>query len=154
MSLPTVAQWERGARGGTQSIWWTGSAASSLEGAANVLDERREEADSRWGFPEGDFDDGYVYLAPVATFRANPFGLFDVHGNVAEWCVDAYDDPERRTMFAKREANGGDDRGEDRVIRGGSFTQEAWQARLSYLDFETETNRHATAGVRPARDLE
>jgi hypothetical protein len=125
LSLPTEAQWEYGARGGTETPWWTGKDASTLSGAGNVLDQRAQRAIPQWGLQEGDFDDGYVAISPGGAFRANAFGLFDVHGNVWEWCADVYSN----RYLAPRAGDGlrspvvtGP---ADRVYRGGSCSNAA-----------------------------
>jgi len=45
---------------------------------------------TKWKGTRVPFDDGHVLHAPVGTFQANPFGLFDIHGNVAEFCSDRF----------------------------------------------------------------
>ncbi|MCA9152949.1 MAG: SUMF1/EgtB/PvdO family nonheme iron enzyme, partial [Planctomycetales bacterium] len=63
--------------------------------------------------------DGYVFTSPVGSFRANPFGLYDVHGNVWEWCSDWYSE----TYYAQRTLRDpkGPNSGDLRVARGGCF---------------------------------
>jgi formylglycine-generating enzyme required for sulfatase activity len=105
LRLPTEAQWEYGCRAGTTTVWWTGAEEETLWGAANIDFD-----------PE---DDEEVELERVGQLLANPFGLHDVHGNVAEWCRDEYclvDAVVRAGdgEFAPRGAR-------NRVARGGGF---------------------------------
>jgi formylglycine-generating enzyme required for sulfatase activity/tRNA A-37 threonylcarbamoyl transferase component Bud32 len=88
--LPTEAQWEYAARGGTTTPWWTGADSSSGVGACNVSDEflRTHPLQTTRLFEE--FNDGWSGPAPLGTFRENPFGMDGMIGNVAEWCRDRW----------------------------------------------------------------
>jgi formylglycine-generating enzyme required for sulfatase activity len=152
MTLPTEAQWEYGGRAGTSTPWWPGPSASDLEGCANVMDQTGGRFEPSWHRPEGDFDDGRVSLGPVGQYRANAFGLFDVHGNVWEWCLDeygSYADPVGADNGLRLEGDGS----LDRVQRGGAFGHAASGARLSLRGTGGTSYRHSTLGLRPARAL-
>jgi uncharacterized protein (TIGR03067 family) len=115
--LPTEAEWEYACRAGTTTRFSTGDALQSLKGYANVADRSAGRKFSDW--PVSDFDDGYVFTAPVATFKANAFGLHDMHGNVWEWVADWGS----KEYYSKSPASDpvNDAPGTDRVIRGGGW---------------------------------
>ena len=91
--LPTDDEWEYAARAGTKTRFWNGDSVKDLTKIANVPDASlarvseayREPAQKGIGWT--DADDGFSYVAPVASFPANPWGLHDVHGNVFEWSL-------------------------------------------------------------------
>jgi formylglycine-generating enzyme required for sulfatase activity len=147
--LPTEAQWEYAARAGTTSTWWCGTETASLDGAANVADRAAGERGLSGACVE--LFDRFAGVAPVGSFRANPFGLHDVYGNVAEWCRD-----ELLTYDAKTRAGDGFRPGQGvqpRVVRGGSFesnprtatsaTRGAARATQSTLAFGFRASRRA-----------
>lgn len=151
LSLPTEVQWEYAARAGTTTPWWTGPEPASLQGAANVLDRDAHEEGLRplpVGGPGLELQDGYRFTAPVGRFAPNPFGLHDVHGNVAEIVADTpltYD-VEPRAGDGLREGG----HAAQRIFRGGSFADPVLESRSSarrLVDFET---RLTSIGVRPA----
>ena len=89
-SLPSEAQWEYAARAGTRTIRFWGDDPDTACEYANVLDRRAEE-EFDWPWEGHHCHDGYVVSAPVGQFRPNDFGLYDMLGNVSEWCADGYD---------------------------------------------------------------
>ncbi len=83
--LPSRAEWERACRAGSSTAYATGNDVRSLKGYANLFDEDRRAA-----FLQGDhlpFSDGFIDLAPVASLRPNAWGYYDLHGNIAEFCL-------------------------------------------------------------------
>ena len=120
--LPTEAEWEYAARAGTNTRYWTGSDPESMSNAANGPDatyrEHEQRRGSRLSYTTLRYRDGFVDTAPVASFRPNPFGLYDIHGNVWEWCADSYDANAYRRHLAEDPVMTGTDL---RVMRGGCY---------------------------------
>jgi formylglycine-generating enzyme required for sulfatase activity len=142
--LPTEAQWEYGCRGGTTTAWL--SALAELSKYANVADATGKRAVPDWQCET--WMDGHVGHAPVGSFLANGFGLYDVHGNVCEWCRDwygAYGTEQPGDGLRPRSSSS------DRVTRGGSFNIPAVFVRSAYRFSSAPAIRNDNLGLRPAR---
>jgi len=86
--LPTEAEWEKAARGGTKTNWFWGDMLGNAGKYANLYGEHRK--DYIYPSQEGQVYDGYSETAPVGSLRPNQFGLYDTAGNVFEWVADWY----------------------------------------------------------------
>ncbi len=138
--IPTEAQWEYACRATTATTWWTGKNRETLRGAANAIVDYH-------GL--GGLD---PVLAPVGVYRANRFGLHDVHGNVWEWCRDVGDyDVHAGAPDGLRAIAQGPVR--FRVARGGSFNADAYFARCAYRCFVKPDARDPRVGIRPSRRI-
>ncbi len=107
--LPTEVEWEYAARAGTGKAYWWGDAWDANRGNVDVTGQRQ------WDDPEG--------TTPVQCYAPNPWGLFDVHGNVWEWCSDVWH-PRRDAPEARPDEEG-------RVVRGGSWLHRPDYARAA-----------------------
>ncbi len=127
--LPTEAEWEYAARAGA-----TGARYGDLETLAWTADNSGERTH------------------PVREKAPNAFGLYDMLGNVWEWCDDWYDEH----YYAASPANDppGPRAGVARVLRGGSWNVEPWEVRVSYRIGTPPGFRVISYGFRCARDAE
>ncbi len=157
IQLPSEAQWEYGARGGSTTAWWTGDERNSLmlRRAANLADQSAKAQGMTWDaiadWPEQ--DDGFPWHAYVDAFEPNDFGLYGVHGNVREWCADVFalDYYERSPGKDPLNLLGASDA---RVLRGGDFTA---SAGVSGSGSRAEFNKDGFinfVGLRPGRSVE
>ncbi|MEK8017544.1 MAG: formylglycine-generating enzyme family protein, partial [Candidatus Parabeggiatoa sp.] len=134
--LPTEAEWEYAARAGTETKYWWGD-----EMGSNNANCRNSSC-----------DDSFKYTAPVGSFEPNPFGLFDVSGNVWEWTCSEYEKKysgKEQSCLNKSEANDGS----LFVLRGGSWSNGAMRRRSASRDGDQRSFRDSIYGARLARKL-
>jgi formylglycine-generating enzyme required for sulfatase activity len=145
--LPTEAEWEYACRAGTMTQYSSGDDPESLASVGNVADRTAKERYPDW--PTIAARDGFVYTAPVARFRPNAFGPYDIHGNVWEWCQDWYD----ADYYKKSPTD--DPRGphaaSDRVGRGGGWGDNPRDCRSASHRRVLPADRGGNLGFRVAR---
>jgi formylglycine-generating enzyme required for sulfatase activity len=154
LQLPTEAQWEYVARAGTSTVWPTGDDKNSLQGSINIADQAARAGGATW--PEIDewpgFSGGHAIHAPAGSFRPNAFGIFDMQGNVWEWCRDGYTpynntpEPEDGLRLRARSTNF--------VMRGGSFRNSVGRTRCAHRGSIGSSIRNGNIGFRAIRRLQ
>jgi formylglycine-generating enzyme required for sulfatase activity len=118
--LPTEAEWEYACRAGTTTLFPNGDDPEKLALIANVADAsaRRRYPDWNWTIKA---DDGHVYASPVGAFAPNAWGLYDMIGNVWEWCEDGYDANYYKSLESPCVDPKGPGQSASRVFRGGCW---------------------------------
>ncbi len=86
--LPTEAEWEYACRAGTTTRYHSGDDPETLVEVGNVADATARMKFRNWTTMNG--SDACVLTAPVGQYRPNAFSLYNIHGNVWEWCWDVY----------------------------------------------------------------
>ncbi|MCC5919275.1 MAG: SUMF1/EgtB/PvdO family nonheme iron enzyme [Cyclobacteriaceae bacterium] len=140
--LPSEAEWEYAAKGGRDNAKypWGGPYIRNQKGCllANFKPGRGNY-----------FDDGFSYTAPVGEFLANDFGLYDMAGNVSEWCQDAYD-ASAVPLAWDLNPTFNDDNNPLKVHRGGSWKDIAYFLETGTKNFEHEDSTRSYIGFRCA----
>ncbi|MEZ5962242.1 MAG: SUMF1/EgtB/PvdO family nonheme iron enzyme [Planctomycetota bacterium] len=151
--LPTEAEWEYACRGGTTTSYWFGDDPAQAAGAENVFDGAAKTASvtpaSRFEQEAWPTQDSFLLTAPVGGFRANPFGLHDMLGNVREWCRDAYRGDAYRQLPATDPVWR---TGSRKVVRGGSWHSDPQSSRVSSR-CGSEDTRTPDVGFRVVRSV-
>jgi formylglycine-generating enzyme required for sulfatase activity len=145
--LPTEAEWEYACRAGTTTRYQSGDDPETLATVGNVADGTAKSKYPGWTTITA--RDGYVYTAPVGRFLANAFGLYDMHGNVWEWCGDGYKSD--YYMESPVDDPRGPSRPSDRVVRGGGWYYDPQLARSAARYRNAPGDRYSVLGFRPAR---
>ncbi len=151
--LPTETEWEYVARAGSTTAYSFGDDPANMCKHGNGVDlssnSRYPERDRATEFgPAFDCDDGQPDLAPVGSFTANPWGLYDIHGNVSEWVWDWYSPRYKPTGVGNYAGPSG---GTYRILRGGSFGSRPRGLRSATRIWSAGSIRDVSYGLRCVR---
>jgi formylglycine-generating enzyme required for sulfatase activity len=152
--LPSEAEWEYAARAGTSTARFWGDSRDPACRFANVADRTlARQLNVASPDPERFFacDDGFAFTAPVGAFERNPFGLYDMLGNVWQWTIDCWNEDYKNAPSDGSARPTGDC--SRRVVRGGSWDNDPRDVRAGNRGWNDTDNRGTGTGFRVARTL-
>jgi formylglycine-generating enzyme required for sulfatase activity len=143
--LLSEAEWEYACRAGTDTPFWWGSSISPEQ--ANY--------DGNYAYAGGSIGRYREKSMPVESFQSNPWGLYQVHGNVCEWCDDCWNESYQDKPDSLKQNGGAWASGDCglHVLRGGSWDYPARGLRTADRDRDETTSRGNDRGFRVARTL-
>jgi sulfatase modifying factor 1 len=136
--LPTEAEWEYACRAGTITPFNTG----------NNLTSSQANYDGNYPYDKNESGTSYLMTLPVGRFAPNAWGLYDMHGNVWEWCSDWYDE----YSTVEQTNPEGPASGDVRACRGGSWYRDADECRSAKRYFYSPQTRSTDLGFRLVTD--
>jgi formylglycine-generating enzyme required for sulfatase activity len=143
--LPTEAEWEYACRAGTTTRYYCGSSEWGLSRVANLADRSLRQ---KWPklTSANPWNDDYPFTSPVGTFKPNRWGLYDMHGNVWQWCADVYG----KDYYNRgpQQDPKGPWTGKERVRRGGSWFSDHRDCRCASRGHLEPIDRFNDTGFR------
>ena len=145
--LPTEAQWEYACRAGTTTALNSGYNLTNTSADVHMAEVGRYWYNGGSGYTQN--GDTSVATAKAGSYLPNAWGLYDMHGNVWEWCLDWYESAPAGALDPAGAASGS-----YRVIRGGSWNYYAGNCRSAFrVSHCSPDARYYNGGFRPARTL-
>lgn len=160
--LPTESEWEYAARAGKPGEYYWGNSIDAGCTHANVYDKDGatggavpvfSTAEGAVSVPFAQCSDGHAGAAPVGSYQPNPFGLYDMTGNVWEWTQDCYFAPYPAAVPTDGTAYEVSGECPRRAVRGGSWMSAPFRNRTSWRGRDPEDLVTWIFGFRVARDL-
>ena len=144
--LPTEAEWEYSCRAGSRTRYQNGDDPEAQVRVGNVFDASAGPYWPRWKPQATAASDGFAFTAPVGSFAANAFGVFDMHGNAWEWVSDWYGED----YYAQSPVDDPQGPADARVHvrRGGSWHTWAFYTRSSFRNWNSARTRYPLVGMR------
>ena len=146
--LPTEAEWEYACRAGSKTLYPWGERINNRY--CNFADVNASSLSWR----DATADDGYAVTAPVGSFSANAFGLYDMIGNVWEWCADWYGEEYYAESPPDDPPGPPSNRLMNRVSRGGSWMNASGFCRTAFRMHTSQANRSVNNGFRVVVNLD
>lgn len=149
--LATEAEWEYASRGNTSTVRYWGNNPDEACGYADVADQATQtqiEGATSWAVHN--CSDGFAYTAPVGSFKANAFGLYDMLGNVWQWTEDSY---HNSYIGAPADGSSWQGNGAEHVLRGGSWNNSPRDVRAAARNSNKPALEFSIFGFRVARML-
>jgi formylglycine-generating enzyme required for sulfatase activity len=143
--LPTEAEWEYAARAETSTAYSWGDTIDCEKAMYGNNSLKDDECQLYYRSIGLEMD----HPAPVKTYNPNPWGLYDMHGNVWEWCMDWYGDYKKNPATDPR----GPESGTMRIRRGGSWFKYGQSCRSANRSFGHPATRYRTTGFRLVREI-
>jgi formylglycine-generating enzyme len=140
--LPTEAEWEYAARSLGKEVKYAWGNGGPVGNIADEFSKRQCPLLATWP----GYDDGYVYTAPVGKYQPNDAGLYDMAGNVSEWCQDWYD-VHYYTDSPRKDPHGPFD-GQYKALRGGSWSSAPDRQRIASRMGNEPHKGYANLGFR------
>jgi formylglycine-generating enzyme required for sulfatase activity len=147
--LPSASEWEYAARSGGEAVLPWGANAAGACASANVADASAAQRYPGWTV--FGCNDGYVYTAPVGSFKANSFGLNDMLGNVFQWTEDCWQADYVGAPIDGSALNAGDC--SEHELRGGSWFSTPAYVRANYRNHFAAGYRTSSVGIRLVKDM-
>ncbi len=141
--LPTEAEWEYACRAGTTTAFNTGT----------TLDSDFANYNAKTPYADGIIGKYLKRTTVVGSYQPNAFGLYDMHGNVWEWCNDIYN-ADYYKITPSIDPKGPQEESKARVIRGGAWDEKAYKCRSADRNHRWATTNQSNIGFRVVLEIE